>query len=106
LSDEYFAHLSFSNMLGARSLSRHVSNRQLGLVRIFGMAFFLVLGYARRPARIVRTVRNLLGDRSATVFEQRLLEIKLRALGVVRRAFGRILPHRRVTPWGEALTPP
>ena len=69
------------------------------------MAFFLVLGYARRPARIVRTVRNLLSDRSTTVFEQRLLEIKLRALGVVRRAFSRALPRRRVRPCGEALTP-
>jgi radical SAM superfamily enzyme YgiQ (UPF0313 family) len=77
-SREYFSQLGFSDMDQTVSLSQHISDRELGLVRGGAMAVFYLIGYARRPWRILRTLRNLLTGDSATVLEQRLGEMLAR----------------------------
>ncbi len=49
------------------------------------MMMFLVIGYLRRPWRIIRTLKALVTERSHTVVEQRLVEIKRRVVSALRR---------------------
>jgi radical SAM superfamily enzyme YgiQ (UPF0313 family) len=76
--DDYFARLGYMDMTHTTSLSRHIGTKELNLYRILGMSAFYALGYARRPWRIWRTLRNVRADRSETVLEQRLVESRRR----------------------------
>jgi radical SAM superfamily enzyme YgiQ (UPF0313 family) len=76
--DDYFAGLGYMDMARTTSVCRHVSTTELNVYRILGMSAFYAIGYARRPSRILRTVRNVLAERSETVLEQRIVEYKRR----------------------------
>jgi hypothetical protein len=84
MSNEYFARLGYADLDSAPSLSRHISSRQLAMVRVVGMAVFLLLGYLRRPWRMVRTLHALVTERSTTVVELRLVDVKRRLLSRLR----------------------
>ena len=87
MSNEYFARLGYADLDCAQSVSQHISSRQLNAVRVLGMMVFLVLGYLRHPWRLARTLRALVTERSTTVVELRLVDIKRRvvsALGLRR----------------------
>jgi radical SAM superfamily enzyme YgiQ (UPF0313 family) len=89
LSNEYFARLGYGDLDSARSVARHLSSRELAWVRLVGMAIFLLVGYIRHPWRVVRTLRALITERSTTVVELRLVDIKRRLLSSLRRDRGR-----------------
>jgi anaerobic magnesium-protoporphyrin IX monomethyl ester cyclase len=72
--DDFFAGLGYMDMTGTNSMCRHIGTVELNLYRIVGMSAFYAIGYARRPSRLLRTIRNILANRSETVFEQRLVE--------------------------------
>jgi radical SAM superfamily enzyme YgiQ (UPF0313 family) len=103
LSNEYFARLGYGDLDSAPSLSLHVSSRQLAAVRVIGMTTFLVLGYVRRPWRLARTLRALATERSTTVVELRLVDIKRRLLSVVRRRSRPLVGRVRAQPKDAAL---
>jgi hypothetical protein len=76
LDDNYFRGLmSQIDLKNALPYNPRISGRELNFYRLLGMSVSYALTYLSRPARIIRTFRNLffLG-RSATVFEQRILE--------------------------------
>ena len=98
MSNEYFAQLGYGDLDSARSLSPHISSRQLAMVRLVGMLVFLLIGYARRPWRVIRTLRALITERSTTVVELRLVDIKRRMLAVVRRGVRRAVGGLNATP--------
>ena len=98
MSNEYFALLGYGDLDSAPSLSPHISSRQLAMVRLVGMLVFLLLGYARRPWRVIRTLRALITERSTTVVELRLVDIKRRMLAVVRRGVRRAVGGLNATP--------
>jgi anaerobic magnesium-protoporphyrin IX monomethyl ester cyclase len=77
-SDEYFARLGYMDFTHMSSMSRHVGTRELGLYLVLGMSAFYAISYARHPKRILRTLRNFRANRSETVLEQRLGELKRR----------------------------
>jgi len=77
-NDDYFAGLGYMDMTRTISSSRYMGTAELNLYRILGMSAFYVVGYARRPSRILRTIRNVRAERSETVLEQRLIEYKQR----------------------------
>lgn len=85
-STAYFAQLGYGDLDRAPSLTPHVSSRQLAWVRALGMAAFLVVGYARRPWRVLRTLRALVTERSTTVVELRLVDVKRRLVTGLRRS--------------------
>jgi radical SAM superfamily enzyme YgiQ (UPF0313 family) len=85
MSNDYFAQLGYGDFDNAPSLSEHVSTRQLRWVRVVGMAVFLLIGFARRPWRFARMLRAAVTERSVTVVELRLVEVKRRWLSVFRR---------------------
>jgi anaerobic magnesium-protoporphyrin IX monomethyl ester cyclase len=78
LNDEYFLSLiSFNGKMSALRpkgvTSRHIPAFELACVRLIFVLLNYLVGYLLYPARIVRTVRNLLsGNSAATVFEHRL----------------------------------
>src|SRR5262249_20870095 len=76
--DEYFARLGYADVTRTTSVSRHVGTIELNLYRIVGMSAFYAISYVRRPSRILRTLRNVMSERSETVLEQRLVEFKRR----------------------------
>jgi hypothetical protein len=76
--DDYFAGLGYMDIMRTTSVCQHIGTVELNMYRILGMAVFYAISYARRPSRIVRTVRNVLAGRSETVLEQRLTEFKPR----------------------------
>jgi radical SAM superfamily enzyme YgiQ (UPF0313 family) len=76
--DDYFAGIGYMDMTSTPSMSRHIGTRELNVYRILGMSAFYLVGYARHPRRIVRTVRNVRTRRSETVLEQRLVEMAFR----------------------------
>lgn len=84
LSIEYFAGLGYGDLDDVRSLSEHVSSRQLAWVRFIGMAVFLLIGYVRYPWRVARSVRALVTEQSTTVVELRLVDIKRRLVSALR----------------------
>jgi radical SAM superfamily enzyme YgiQ (UPF0313 family) len=85
LSHEYFARLGYGDLDDAWSVSTHISTRQLAWVRTIGMLVFLSLGYARRPWRLLRTMRAVLTGRSRTNVELRLVDLKRRLLTRFKR---------------------
>jgi radical SAM superfamily enzyme YgiQ (UPF0313 family) len=80
-TDDYFARLGYMDMAATSSVSRHIGARELRLNCVAGMSAFYAISYARYPRRILRTLRNLKADRSETVLEQRLVELKRRRAG-------------------------
>src|SRR5262249_13167263 len=85
MSNDYFARLGYGDLDSATSLSPHVTSRQLAWVRVLGMLAFLAVGYARHPGRILRTLRALVTERSTSVVELRLVEVKRRLVSWLRR---------------------
>ncbi len=88
-SDAYFARLGYGDLDSAQSFSRHVSSRELGWVRIVGMLLFLMVGYVRYPRRILRTLGALWTERSTSVVELRLVDMKRRGVAWLGRQFRR-----------------
>jgi radical SAM superfamily enzyme YgiQ (UPF0313 family) len=76
--DDYFAGLGYMDMARTTSVCRHIGTTELNVYRILGMSAFYAIGYARRPWRILRTLRNVVAERSETVLEQRIVEYKQR----------------------------
>ena len=81
-SDSYFETLATLSTgkfsIPDDSYCEHVGRRELHFYRVAGFFIFLLLSYALRPLRILRTLKNLFfTDKSSTVFEQRLKD-KLR----------------------------
>jgi radical SAM superfamily enzyme YgiQ (UPF0313 family) len=72
--DDYFARLGYMDIMRTTSMSRHIGPLELNAYRLLGMSAFYALGYARRPSRILRSIRNVTTGRSQTVLEQRLVE--------------------------------
>lgn len=101
MSDDYFVRLGYGDLDRAPSLSRHVSDRQLAFVRVVGMAVFLVIGYVRRPWRLVRALRALVTERSVTVVELRLVEVKRRLLSRFTNPRTRVLRPVTTAPGGN-----
>lgn len=99
MSNEYFARLGYGDLDSAPSFTRHVSSRELVWIRFLGMLSFLVVGYARHPTRVLRTLRALVTGRSTSVVELRLVDIE--------RRFGSWLWRRarRLVGWREARVP-
>lgn len=77
--DDYLAGLGYMDITRMTSMSRHIGTTELGLYRILGMGAFYAISYARYPSRILRTLRNVVAERSETVLEQRLIEFKHRS---------------------------
>jgi len=100
MSNDYFARLGYADLDSAPSLSRYVSSRELAWVRFVGMAVFLLIGYLRYPWRLARTVRALVTERSTTVVELRLVDVKRRLLSILRPA-----RKRRPEIWKPKRTP-
>jgi anaerobic magnesium-protoporphyrin IX monomethyl ester cyclase len=97
--DDYFAGLGYMDVARLTSLSRHIGSFELNLYRVVGMCAFYAIGYARRPGRILRTLRNVTSGRSVTVLEQRLVEFGRRAWhrrAVTARVTERSRPANRV----------
>lgn len=92
LSNDYFARLGYGDLDSAPSLSQHVSSRQLAWVRFVGMSVFLLIGYLRYPRRILRTLRALVTEQSASVVELRLVDVKRRLVSMWRRRPARLGP--------------
>ncbi len=76
--DDFFARLGYADVTWTTSMSQHVGTTELNLYRIAGMSIFYAIGYVRRPSRILRTLRNVIAERSETVLEQRLVEYRQR----------------------------
>lgn len=84
LGDKYFetlASLSTGKFsMPDDSFCEHVGRRELHFYRIVGFFLFYFLSYLLRPARVVRTIKNVFfTNTSSTVFEQRLKD-KLRRI--------------------------
>jgi radical SAM superfamily enzyme YgiQ (UPF0313 family) len=83
--DEYLASLGYMDVTRTAAVCRHIGSFELNVYRVLGMAAFYAISYARRPMRLLRTLRNYRVDRSETVFEQRILEYRRqRALATYR----------------------
>jgi anaerobic magnesium-protoporphyrin IX monomethyl ester cyclase len=94
MDNDYFAQLGYGDLDSAPSLTTHLSSRQLAWVRSTGMAAFLVLGYLRRPWRVARTVAALVTERSSTVVELRLVDMKRRLVSTLRGRSRRSVDRR------------
>jgi radical SAM superfamily enzyme YgiQ (UPF0313 family) len=87
IDDEYFDTLMGQMVLSSNTLySEKMSGRTIRLMRLVGMSVFYGLSYLLRPARIVRSLKNILvSGTTCTVFEQRIFEMlqrrKLRSNG-------------------------
>ncbi len=76
LNKEYYASLAgFMDPFSPMSYSETISPLELSFYRIFGFALFYLAAFLRRPARLVKALKNILCDTSETVFEQRILEL-------------------------------
>lgn len=73
MSDEYFESLlGYMDLKAKYSFCDNVSTRQLVLYRTAGMMMFYGISYLRRPSWIIRTIKNLRGGKSESVFEDRI----------------------------------
>jgi hypothetical protein len=77
MSNAYFASLQFSDLTSIAFTSQHLGRRELAVYRSAGMALFIVVGYLRKPSRLLRTIRNLARGRSESAIEQRLDQLFL-----------------------------
>lgn len=105
-NDDYFASLCYADLTQATSMSRHVGSFALNLYRVLGMIVFYLIGYARRPWRIVRSLRNIVSERTETVLEQRLVEYKRRRFRRAPRAERLLQPARDNDPGPRASIEP
>lgn len=87
LNNDYFVSLAgFFDLLAPMSYCEKVGPIELNFYRILGMSLFYFLTYVRKPLKIFKTMKNLLTNRSETVFEQKILEwLKRRAMRVPGR---------------------
>jgi radical SAM superfamily enzyme YgiQ (UPF0313 family) len=76
--DDYLAGLGYMDITRTTSVCRRIGTIELNLYRVLGMGAFYAISYARHPSRVLRTVRNVMAERSETVLEQRLTEFKRR----------------------------
>jgi anaerobic magnesium-protoporphyrin IX monomethyl ester cyclase len=74
LDNEFYSRLGYMDLGEVFCVSQHIGPAELGFYRFAGMAAFYLVGYVRHPRRVVRTIRNLLAQRSESVLEQRLVE--------------------------------
>lgn len=73
LDDAYFRSLmAFLNPFASSRYCRNLTPRELQFWRNFGLVSFYGLALMRRPWRIARVLRNVLGNRAETATEQRL----------------------------------
>ncbi len=105
MSNDYFAHLGYGDLDSARSFSSHVSSRELAWTRFGGMLAFLVVGYARHPLRILRTLRALITERSTSVVELRLVDMKRRMVNWLRGGSRAAPPARAMQPSDARVVP-
>ncbi|NQV83537.1 MAG: radical SAM protein [Rhodospirillales bacterium] len=78
-SDEFFYVLSaYTDITKTTSCSQHISNRALGFYRIFGMLMFYGMLYMIRPWRLIRTIRNVFGERQESRLEMSLRDLYIR----------------------------
>src|SRR5262249_1820586 len=84
MSNDYFASLTFMDLsLGPmQGICKSMGARELAVYRTAGMAIANAAAYATHPARVVRTVRNLIGGIYATSGERRLGTTLRRGIGV------------------------
>lgn len=83
MDDDYFASLACYMDMGVVSrYCERIGPWELNLYRSIGMGVFYAMTYLSRPARIFRTIRNLLNSKSETVIEQRLLDMMKRRAAV------------------------
>ncbi len=85
INDEYFLALTSlnSDYTDAKPMTANakVGARELAIYRIVFMLTNYVIGYLTRPARVVRTIRNVFrNDSAATVLEHRLRDVVQRRL--------------------------
>jgi radical SAM superfamily enzyme YgiQ (UPF0313 family) len=92
LGNEYFASLGFSDMKSVPRVCRKMSTAELAFYRTAGMIVFILVTYACRPSRLLRTLRNLLRSRQETAVEERLDQLLVDPL---RRAVRRLTHVRR-----------
>jgi hypothetical protein len=79
MSDAYFASLAcFMDLIGVQRCCTGVSPKALGIYRTLGMALFYGVSFLLRPGRLWRLVRNVRQERSTTILEQRLCDIRKR----------------------------
>jgi hypothetical protein len=57
---------------------RRIGKAELNMYRVVGMSALCAVGYLRRPWRVLRTVRNVMAERSETALEKHLIEYKQR----------------------------
>ncbi len=79
VDNDYFASLGcFMDLTTGSRFCDGVGPRELNLYRLVGMSTAYAIGYLTRPWRVVRTLRNVLVDRSRTVLEQRICDARKR----------------------------
>ena len=105
MSNDYFARLGYADLDSAPSCSRHVSSRELAWVRFLGMLSFLIVGYVRHPSRVLRTLAALVTERSTSVVELRLVDLKRRAASWLRRRVRRLVGCGAPAPAANADAP-
>ena len=73
LDDDYFrAILGMKSFSPIDNYCRHLGPRELAFWRVFGMASFFAVSFARRPWRFVRLIHSLIINRGEWALEQRL----------------------------------
>jgi hypothetical protein len=80
LNDDYFLALTSLNSdytnFNPMTANDKVGKRELAMYRLGFMLMNYVLGYATRPVRIIRSLRNIFGNQgAATVLEHRLRDV-------------------------------
>lgn len=76
MDDAYFAALlSYSDLAGAVSFSRHVSSRALSGYRLLGMALFYAVGFGMRPWRIASLASHTISGRFESRMEMSLANL-------------------------------
>ena len=81
-SDEYFYSLvadGFSyDFRSTVSYSEHVSDRALGVHRLFGLMLYYSFAFGLRPWRLIQAIRNALGERQESRFDMALRDLFFR----------------------------
>ncbi len=96
MSDDYFDMLAmYSDLANTVSFSNHLSSRQLSALRTLGMASFYSAAFARRPQRVVDTLRNVATGEHTTRLDRALGDMTRRMGDVVGERATRLLRYRR-----------
>lgn len=74
-NNDYFASLgAFVDFTTLTNYCESVGPLELGAYRVLGMILFYSLSFLRRPLRVFTTLRNILLNKSETIFEQRFVD--------------------------------